>query len=34
MYIVSDQTFIGSCTQIYIDFSYFDRDTKQSSATC
>jgi len=34
MYIFSEQTFIDMYTEIHIDISYFNQDTKQNSATC
>ena len=32
--IFSKQTFMDTCTEIQVDISYFNQDTKQNSATC
>jgi len=34
MYIFSKQTFINKYSEIQVDISYFNQDTKQNNATC
>ena len=34
MHIFSQQTFFGMCAEIHIGISHFNKDTKQTSATC